>query len=77
MIRRLQSPLFPLFQVHVDRGIPNTLRILCFFRDNTSFIHLYVKLNSCARCFLPALRRLSIKSALYEYKNKSIGNSAH
>ena len=37
--KRLQTPLFPLFQVHVDRQIPNTLQILCFFRDKN---HLYI-----------------------------------
>ena len=30
MRKRLQSPLFPSFQVHVDRWIPNNLQILCF-----------------------------------------------
>ena len=30
MRRRLQSPLFLLFQVQVDRRIQNTLQILCF-----------------------------------------------
>ena len=44
----------------------------CVFRNNTSSIYLKVKLNCCARCFLPALRRLCTNSASYEYK-KQVG----
>ena len=33
-------------------------------------------MNCCARCFLPALRRLCINSSSYEYKNKSTSNGA-
>ena len=35
-----------------------------------------MKLNCCARCFLPALRRLYTNSASYEYNNKSASNGA-
>ena len=38
MRRRQQSPLFPLFQVHMNRWIPNTLQILCF---SETIHHLY------------------------------------
>ena len=39
MRRRLKSPLFPLFQVHVGRWILNTLQILCF---SETIHHLYI-----------------------------------
>ena len=39
MWRRLQSPLFLLFQVHVDGWILNTLQILCF---SETIHHLYI-----------------------------------
>ena len=39
MRRRLQSPLFPLFQVHVERWILNILHILCF---SETIHHLYI-----------------------------------
>ena len=74
MRRRLQSPLFPLFIVHVDRWILNTLQILCF---SETIHHLYIcRWNCCARCFLSAWRRLCTNSASYEYKNKSASNGA-
>ena len=71
MRRRLQSPLFPLFQVHMDRWIPNTLQILC---SSETIHHLYICRS--ARCFLSALRRLCTNSASYEYKYTSASNVA-
>ena len=71
----LQSPLFPLFQVVIGQmNSKYSVNFVFFFSDNTSSIYLKVKLNCCARCFLPALRRLCTNSASYEYKNKSASN---